>query len=33
MYMFHAHKIEFADKGWNGFFNVVEGEATNGGLM
>ena len=32
MYMFHAHKIEFADKGWNGFFNVVEGEMTNGGL-
>lgn len=24
MYMFHAHKIEFADKGWQGFFNVVE---------
>ncbi len=32
MYMFHAHKIEFADKGWNGFFNVVEGEAANGGM-
>lgn len=24
MYMFHAHKIEFADKGWTGFFEVVE---------
>lgn len=32
MYMFHAHKIEFADKGWNGFFNVVEGETTDGGV-
>lgn len=24
MYMFHAHKTEFAEKGWMGFFEVVE---------
>lgn len=29
-YMFHAHKIEFADKGWNGFFNVVENAKKDG---
>ena len=23
-YMFHAHKTEFADLGWMGFFEVVE---------
>ncbi len=33
MYMFHAHKIEFADKGWQGFFKVVEDkeESIGGG--
>ncbi len=24
MYMFHAHKTEFAEKGWMGFFEVIE---------
>lgn len=24
LYMFHAHVIEFSDKGWMGFFKVVE---------
>ncbi|MGH8103384.1 MAG: multicopper oxidase domain-containing protein [bacterium] len=24
-YMFHAHQSEFAELGWNGFFDVVEG--------
>lgn len=28
MYMFHAHKIEFADKGWTGFFKVVDEETV-----
>ncbi len=23
-YMFHAHKTEFADLGWMGFFEVVD---------
>jgi FtsP/CotA-like multicopper oxidase with cupredoxin domain len=23
-FMFHAHKTEFAEKGWMGFFEVVE---------
>jgi FtsP/CotA-like multicopper oxidase with cupredoxin domain len=27
-YMFHAHKTEFADLGWMGFFNVVDGGAA-----
>ncbi len=29
-YMFHAHKIEFADKGWMGLFQVVDESVTNG---
>lgn len=32
-YMFHAHKIEFADKGWIGLFEVGEDVAHNGGTM
>jgi FtsP/CotA-like multicopper oxidase with cupredoxin domain len=26
-YMFHAHKTEFAELGWNGFFEVLPAEA------
>ncbi len=29
MYMFHAHVIEFSDKGWMGFFEVIENESNN----
>ena len=25
MYMFHAHQSEFAELGWMGFFQAVEG--------
>jgi len=24
VYMFHAHKTEFAEKGWTGLFNVKD---------
>ena len=27
-FMFHAHKTEFADLGWMGFFDVVEDEVA-----
>lgn len=27
-YMFHAHKTEFAEKGWMGVFQVIEGNST-----
>ena len=26
--MFHAHKTEFAEKGWMGTFSVMEGNET-----
>jgi hypothetical protein len=28
-YMFHAHKTEFAEKGWMGTFLVTEGNESN----
>ena len=28
LYMFHAHQSEFAELGWMGFFDVVEGRTT-----
>jgi len=29
LYMFHAHIIEFSDKGWMGFFRVIDGEGND----
>ena len=30
-YLFHAHKVEFSEKGWVGLFLVNENESSLGG--
>ena len=32
-YMFHAHKTEFAEKGWMGLFLVKDMTSSNGGQI